>query len=255
MADRGYPSSKPNLQTPRAVNGGGGPPSFPTTKAQAYGANRPVYRPQPMKPRRRSSRGCCCACCLWLTLILIALVFLAAIAGGVFYVLYRPRRPNFTVSSIRLAALNVTASNQLASRLDLSMTARNPNKKLVYLYDPISIAVSSGGVDVGDGSFPAFVHDTKNTTILKTTVSTSGESVDASAAADLKKKSKLPLEIDLETNAGMKIGGLKTKKMGIKVHCAAIDVAVPKGKTARSPSTLDSPCKVKLRIKIWKWTF
>ncbi|XP_008782538.1 NDR1/HIN1-like protein 13 [Phoenix dactylifera] len=255
MADRVFPSSKPNPQPPQAVNGSGGPPSFPTTKAQAYGATRPRYRPQPMKPRRRSSRSCCCACCLWLTLILIALVLLAAIAGGVFYFLYRPRRPDFTVSSLRLAALNVTASNHLASRLDLSVTARNPNKKLVYLYDPISIAVSSGGVDVGDGSFPAFVHDTKNTTILKTTVSSSGESVDPSAAADLKKKSKLPLEIDLETKAGVKIGGLKTKKIGIKVHCEGIDVAVPKGKTAPSPSSPDVMCKVKLRIKIWKWTF
>lgn len=252
MADRVYPSSKPNLQTPQAVNGGGGPPSFPGTKAQAYGARRPVYRPQPMKPRRR---GRCCSCCLWLTLILIALVLLAAIAGGVFYIIYRPRRPDFTVSSIRLAALNVTASDQLASRLDLSLTVRNPNKKLVYLYDPISIAVSSGGVDVGDGSFPAFVHDTKNITILKTTVSTSGESVDTSAATDLKKKSKLPVEIDLETKAGVKIGGLETKKMKIKVHCPAIDVAVPKGKTASSPSSPDAACKVKLRIKIWKWTF
>ncbi|XP_008793226.1 NDR1/HIN1-like protein 13 [Phoenix dactylifera] len=255
MADRVYPSSKPNLQRPRAVNTGGGPPSFPATKAQAYGANRPSYRPQPMKPRRRSRRGCCCACCLWLALILIALVLLAAIAGGVFYVLYRPRRPDFTVTSLRLAALNVTASNHLASRLDLSVTARNPNKKLVYLYDPISISVSSGGVDVGDGSFPAFVHDTKNTTILRTTVSTSGESVDASAAADLKKKSKLPLEIDLETKAGVKIGGLKTKKMWIKVHCVGIDVAAPKGKTAPSPSHPDATCQVRLRFKIWKWTF
>lgn len=255
MADRVYPSSKPNPQPPRAVNGGGGPPSFPATKAQAYGATRPPYRPQPMKSRRRSRRGCCCTFCLWLTLIIIALAFLAAIAGGIFYVLYRPRRPDYTVTSLRLAALNVTASNQLASRLDLSITARNPNKKLVYLYDPISIAVFSGGVEVGDGSFPGFVHDTKNTTILKTTVSTSGESVDASAAADLKKKSKLPLEIDLDTKAGVKIGGLKTKKIGIKVHCEGIDVAVPKGKTAPSPYSPDSQCKVKLRIKIWKWTF
>ncbi|XP_010915257.2 NDR1/HIN1-like protein 13 [Elaeis guineensis] len=255
MADRVYPSSKPNPQPPQAINGGGGPPSFPATKAQAYGATRPPYRPQPMKSRRRSRRGRCCTCCLWLTLILIALVLLAAIAGGIFYVLYRPRRPEFTVTSLRLAALNVTASNQLASRFDLSITARNPNKKLVYLYDPISVAISSGGVDVGDGSFPAFVQDTKSTTILKTTVSTSGESVDASAAADLKKKSKLPLEIDLDTKAGVKIGGLKTKKIGMKVHCEGFDAAVPKGKTAPSPSSPDATCKVKLRIKIWKWTF
>ncbi|KAH0468456.1 hypothetical protein IEQ34_003489 [Dendrobium chrysotoxum] len=261
MADRVYPSAKPNPNPPQsaanggatATNGGGGTqPSFPPTKSQLY--NRPMYRPQAPAKRRRTRRGCCRSCCCWLVLILISLIILAALAGGIFYILYRPQRPNFSVSSVQLTTLNVSASNQVTSKLNIAVTARNPNKKIVFVYDPISISVTSDGADFGDGSFPGFVHQKKNTTVMRTTATSSGQSVDPSVAVTLK-KSTVNLDIDLETKAGVKLGGLKTKKMKIRVHCAGIRVAVPKGKKTSSPSTPDVSCKVKLRFKIWKWTF
>ncbi|KAJ6802313.1 uncharacterized protein M6B38_194660 [Iris pallida] len=266
MAERIYPSAKPNPHPPTsAANGLGASaaaaPSFPATKAQAYG--RPIHRPPPatkqQRRRRRSGRGCCCSCCLWLTLILIAAVLLAAIAGGVFYVLYRPRRPTFTVSSLCLSQLNLTSpANLLASRLDLSVTARNPNREVEFAYDPVSVSVSSdSGVHLGDGSFPPFLHGAKNTTVLRTSVSSSGESVDSSAVSDLKKKSTIPVVIELDTRAGVKVGKLKTKKIGIRVRCEGVSVPVPKNKkgaAAAAATTPDVSCKVKLRIKIWKWT-
>ncbi|KAJ6816521.1 uncharacterized protein M6B38_414465 [Iris pallida] len=261
MAERIYPSAKPNPHPPTsAPNGGAAPPSFPANKAQAYG--RPMYRPQPGKQqqrrRRGGGRGCCCSLCLWLTLILIAALLLAAIAGGVFYVLYRPHRPTFTVSSLRLSQLNLTSPSAVASRLDLSITARNPNRKVEFAYDPVSVSVYSGDVHLGDGTFPPFLHEARNTTVLKTTVSSAaGESVDASAASGLKKKSTIPLAIELDTRAGVRVGKLKTKKIGIRVRCEGVSVPVPKNKkgaAAAAATTPDVSCKVKLRIKIWKWT-
>ncbi|CAL9771813.1 unnamed protein product [Musa acuminata subsp. burmannicoides] len=264
MADRVYPSAKPNPQPSQALNGGGGgggaggAPSFPPTKGQTYSATLPAYRPQPRKPpppRRRSRRGCCCSCCLWLTLIIVALVFLAAIAAGVFYAIYRPRRPTFEVDGLRLSAFNVSGAGQLTSRLDLNVTARNPNAKIVYLYDAASISVFSGDVDVGDGSFPAFLQEAKNTTHLSAKLSApSGQTLDSTAASDLRKKTSLPLEIAVDTKVGVKIGGLKTKKMGIQMRCEGINIGVPKGKAAPVASSPNAACKVKLRIKIWKWT-
>ncbi|WOL14040.1 hypothetical protein Cni_G22820 [Canna indica] len=260
MADGAYPSAKPIPPPPQALNGdGSGQPSFPPTKGQTYGSTLPTYRPQPRKPppprRRRSRRGCCCCCCLWLTLILVALVFLAAIAAGVFYLIYHPHRPTFEVVGLRLAAFNVSVTGHLTSRLDLNVTARNPNGKIVYLYDAASIAAQSGGVDIGDGTFPAFVHGAENTTLLTTKLSAGAQTaLDSTAAANLRKKTTLPLEIDVDTKVGVKIGGLKTKKMGIQVRCTGIDVGVPKGKAAVPVSSTKAACQVKLRIKIWKWT-
>ncbi|CAA6671667.1 unnamed protein product [Spirodela intermedia] len=238
MAERIYPSAKHGGANGAAAGGAAAGPAFPAPKAQMYGSARPIYRPQQSKARRRGGRRCSlCCCCCWITLILIALIFMAAIAG----------------ESSTLSAFNVTTANAFSSRLNVSLAARNPNKKLVFVYDSISVSVSTGGVGIGDGSFPSFVHEARNTTLLKTTVASAGQSLETSAASDLKKKSSLALEIRLETKAGVKLGGMKTKRVRIRVTCDGINVAVPKGKVSPTVSSPDASCNVELRIKIWKW--
>ncbi|KAK9102565.1 hypothetical protein Sjap_019819 [Stephania japonica] len=262
MTDRIYPSAKPaGAVAPASANGTN--PSFPATKAQLYGASRPPYRPQPKPQRYR--RSCCCSCILWTIILLIALVFLVAIAGAIFWVLYRPQRPNFSVTTLRFAQFNVTrskdGSSRLNSKLDLAVSTRNPNKKIVFGYDPITVSVSSNGVGIGDGTVPAFVHERKNTTLLKASVMSAATELDSSSAsslsADLKRKSGLPLEIEMDTKVQVKIGSLKAKKVGIRVSCSGIQAVVPKGKEKSTTPVSDSiaKCKVDLRIKIWKWTF
>lgn len=253
MADKIYPASKPgaapvNPPVPTAN------PTFPASKAHLYNATRPVYRPQPRRSRR--SRSCCCSCCLWITFTLILLIIIAAIAGGVVYVLYRPHRPTFSVSSLRISQFNLTSSNELTTKFNFTITVRNPNKKIVFYYDPVSISFNSNDVDVGDGSIPAFTMGKKNTTLLRTIVSTSGQTVDDSSnlKSDLKKKKSVPLKIQLDTKVKAKIGSFKTKKVPIRVTCEGIKAAAPSGKTATAATTSDAKCKVDLRIKIWKWT-
>lgn len=219
MADRAYPQ-----------------PPFPATKGQLY--NRPIYRQQP-PPRR-------CRCCCYLLIAILSIIFLAGLAGGIFYAIFRPHRPTFSISSLSLSALNTNASGHLTSRLNITVTARNPNRKITYLYDQISFTISSGGAGIGEGSFPGFVHGAKSTHVMSSTAAT---------AADLK-RSSIQLEIGLETKAGMKVGRMETKKVGIKIYCRGIEIASPKGKKAppAAAATVDSSCEAKLRMKIWKWT-
>lgn len=258
MAEKIYPASKPNTgPTPAAPTGAGngngnGNPAFPATKAQMYNATRPVYRPQP----RRSRRSCCCSCCLWITFVILLLIVIAAIAGGVVYVLYRPHRPSFSVSSLHVSQFNLTSSDKLTTKFNFTISARNPNKKIVFFYDPVSVSFNSKDVDVGDGLIPAFTMGKKNTTMLRTTVSTTGQTVDDNSAlkSDLKSKKSLPLKIQLDTKVKAKIGSFKTKKVPIRVTCEGIKAAAPTGKTATTATTSDAKCKVDLRIKIWKWT-
>ncbi|KAK7325116.1 hypothetical protein VNO77_29203 [Canavalia gladiata] len=254
MTDRVYPSAKP------AANGNGAAanPSFPATKAQLYGATRPTYRPQPHH-RRRSRRRCCCTFCFWLILILLILLFLLGVAGTVFYLLYRPHRPSFTVTSLKLSYLNLTTSSStLSSRFDLNVSATNPNKKILFAYDITSISILSGDVDVGDGTIPAFQHGKKNTTLLKASISSSGQALTSDDAsrlkANMKSKSGLPLEVKLETKVKAKMGNLKTPKVGIRVFCDGIRVTLPTGKKPATASTKNVKCDVNVRFKIWKWT-
>uniref|UniRef100_A0A6N2MC24 Late embryogenesis abundant protein LEA-2 subgroup domain-containing protein n=1 Tax=Salix viminalis TaxID=40686 RepID=A0A6N2MC24_SALVM len=169
MADKVYPSTKPASNGTAATK-----PSFPATKAQQYGATRPAYRPQPAS--RKRSRGCCCACVLWTTVVIFILIVLAAIAGGIIYALYRPHRPTFVVSGLKISSLNLTSTSHLTTNINLNITTRNPNKKLVYTYSPITISVTTekDGVLVGSGSLPSFVHGTKNTTFLRASITSSG---------------------------------------------------------------------------------
>ncbi|KAI3727325.1 hypothetical protein L1987_67138 [Smallanthus sonchifolius] len=250
MAEKIYPAAKPaGGPAPAAANGN---PTFPATKAQLYNQSRPVYRPQP----RRSRRSCCCSFCLWITFTIVILIVIAAVAGGVAYVIYRPHRPTFSVSALHVSQFNLTSSNKLTTRFNFTVTARNPNKKIVFYYDPVSVSFKSNDVDVGDGTIPAFTMAKKNTTALRTVVSTTGKGVDDNSGlkSDLKNKKSLPLKIQLDTKVKAKIGSFKTKKLPIRVTCDGIKAAAPTGKTATTATTSDAKCKVDLRIKIWKWT-
>ncbi|XP_038705549.1 NDR1/HIN1-like protein 13 [Tripterygium wilfordii] len=258
MADRVYPSAKPpttnTTATPMTAN-----PAFPATKAQLYGASRPPYRPQPN--HRRHRRGCCCSCCLWTTFIIIALLVLIAVAGAVLYVIYRPHRPSFTVSGLKVSSLNLTSSSKLVSNINLNITTRNPNKNLVYIYNPTTISVTTDdGIDIGTGSIPSFKHGTKNITLLTASItSNTNQALDDASAkklrSDLKTKSGVPLKIKLETKVKVKIGGVKSPKVRIRVTCDGIKATAPTGKAATMASTSNAKCKVDLRFKIWKWTF
>ncbi|KAE8699431.1 Kinase superfamily protein isoform 1 [Hibiscus syriacus] len=226
----------------------------PATKAQLYGASRPLYRPQPNRHRR----SCCCSCCLWTTIAI--LILLAAIAGAILYVLYRPHRPTFAVSSLKVSTLNITSASKLITNINLNVEAKNPNKKLVYSYDPTTISITtSEDIDIGDGSFGSFVHGTKNTTLLKAAITSSNQELDDTSAGKLKTalktKNGLPLKIKLETKVKAKMGALKTPKLKIMVTCEGVKVTVPKGKSATTASTSNAKCKVDLKLKIWKWTF
>uniref|UniRef100_A0A0E0JF63 Late embryogenesis abundant protein LEA-2 subgroup domain-containing protein n=1 Tax=Oryza punctata TaxID=4537 RepID=A0A0E0JF63_ORYPU len=291
MSSNGKPNPPPAAAA-AAGNGAGGPPKM---------YQRPIYRPQaPAKRRRggggRSCRFSCCCCFFYAILVLLLLAFVAAVAGGAFYLLYRPHRPAFTLSVARINKLSLSSSATaptLTGSIDVTLTAKNPNKKLVYLYDDFTVtaATAANAVPLGEGSVPGFVHDAGNITVIKATISASALGVDpTTASTDIKKSGEFPITLDLETKAGVKVGGLKTKKIGVLVHCEGIKVAAPappppppakkkkggvKLSVADAPSpaasvddtaatTTPSPpaattvarvCQVRIRVKIWKWTF
>ncbi|XP_019198363.1 PREDICTED: protein YLS9-like [Ipomoea nil] len=232
-----------------ATNGG--------AKSQTYNAPRPMYRPKPPS-RRRGSRSCVCCCCLWITFLVIILVLLVAGAGAIFWLIYRPQRPDFVVDSLQLSQLALTSS-ALTSKFTVSLSARNPNKKVEFIYDPISVSVFSGDAAIGSGTIPGFEHGAKNTTALKTNVAAAGESLDADQVSAMKSaiknKSRFPVKITLDTKVKVKAAGLKTKRVGIRVTCDDIRVAAPAKKSPSKATIPNDKCNVDVRFKIWKWNF
>ncbi|XP_010459364.1 PREDICTED: protein YLS9-like [Camelina sativa] len=265
--DRVYPASKP----PGIVGGGGGGattnPTFSANKAQLYSANRPAYRPPAGRRRSSHSRGCCCRCCCWTIFVIILLVLLVAAASAVVYLIYRPQRPNFSVSSLKISSLNFTSATHLTTAISLSVIARNPNKNVGFLYDDTDITLyksATGGGDdddvvIGKGSIPSFVHGKKNTTLLRSTIGSPPGDLDEISAGklkgDLKAKKGVAIKIVLNTKVKVKMGSLKTPKSGIRVTCEGIKLVAPTGKKPTTAVTSAAKCKVDPRFKIWKITF
>lgn len=254
MGDRAYvPASKP--VPVRATNGtanGGGPPR-PAPPSMLPGGRvppPPMYRPKPMQSRppprrpRRSARGWCCACCLWLTLVLVGLVFLGAIAAGVFYVVYRPRPPSFAVTSLRLAALNVSDSDALSSRIEFTVTARNPNDKIAFAYGDMAASFSSGGADVGDGVVPGFLHQPGNTTVIRASASVSAETIDPVQAAALRSRKSHVMSAEMDAKVGFQIGRFKSKRISVRVNCAGVSAGLAKPTAAPAPAPEAEPTVV-----------
>ena len=68
--------------------------------------------------------------------------------------------------SLKLYYLNLT-SNTLNSCFDIIVSAMNPNKKILFAYNPTSITILSGYINVDDGTIPGFQHPKKNTMLSK----------------------------------------------------------------------------------------
>ncbi|KAF3655758.1 putative delta(8)-fatty-acid desaturase-like [Capsicum annuum] len=264
MTDRVYP----NGTATAAAN-----PNAAPVKNQMYNPNRVPYRPTPTAyhrhnhSRRRSCSGrrCFCMCCFWSILIICIVVLLAAIAGAIFYVLYHPQRPTFSISSLKISNFNLTTNSaddatHLTASLSLTISTKNPNKKLIYKYDTISItALSSNQVVLANGSFRGFTNSPGNITIIHSPLSMVSQVLDAdsvtSLKSDLKRKAGMPITILMDTMVVVKMDTLKSKRVGIRVTCEGIHGQTPKGKAPAVASTNNARCKVDLRIKILKWTF
>ncbi|WOG85581.1 hypothetical protein DCAR_0104772 [Daucus carota subsp. sativus] len=270
MTDRVYPSAtKPNgtatTTAPAATNHHNHHQPLPVPPAKAplrhpYRQNPP--HPAPRHRRSRRTHFCCCFC--WSIFILLLLLTIAAIAAAIAYSIYRPQRPTFAFTSLKLSQFNLTTaaddSTTLTTKLNLTLSSTNPNKKLTFSYFPIQIsAITTSEVQIGQSSFTNFTSSPKNITYIHTSLRSTSQVLDADSVAslrsDLKKKSGLPLKVLLDTKVVIKADNLKTKKLGIRIKCEGVHVTAPKGKSASVASVGKAKCKVDLRVKIWKWTF
>jgi hypothetical protein len=55
-----------------------------------------------------------------------------------------------------------------------------------------------------------------------------------SLRSDLKRKSGVPMKIQMDTKVKVKLGGLRSKKAGIRVSCQGITRVAPKSKSSWS---------------------
>ncbi|ESQ50308.1 hypothetical protein EUTSA_v10002067mg [Eutrema salsugineum] len=270
--DKHFQSSKPAIPT--------APPPIPNGATNSNPIPIPPrhhpYRQQPYSHQQRrwqrpSNRRICCCCCFWSILILLITILIASLIAIGLYVIYHPRPPSFSVASLRIQRFNLTTSPDsssaahLSSLFKLTLITKNPNSHFVYNYEPflVSVVTDPDEIFLGNGTIPAFSSGEKNMTSFRGIVVTSTETreVDfgdvSGLKSDLKRRNGLDLKILMDTKVEIRMGKLKSKRVGIRVSCTEIKGSLPKGKASATSmaSTDKSKCKVDLRIKFWNWTF
>jgi len=149
---------------------------------------------------------------------------------------YRPRPPTFAVTSLRLAALNVSDSDALTSRIEFTVTARNPNDKIAFRYGDIAASFASEGADVGDGVVPGFLHPAGNTTVIRAEASTAASTIDPVQAAALRSRKSHVMAAQMDAKVGFQIGRFKSKSINVRVNCAGVSVGLAKPAPAAAPA-------------------
>lgn len=173
--------------------------------------------------RRKPRRSCCARLCCTLLVSFIALILLSAVAAAVFYFVFRPESPHYSIESVSISGFNLTTSAPISPELGVTVKADNPNDKIGFYYrSGSSINVFYKDVKFGSGSLPVFYQGTNNVTKFTTALKGSGIELTGStrkALIDEQKKGTVPLRLDLRAPVKIKVGSVKTWEIVVKVDC------------------------------------
>ncbi|KAL8160219.1 hypothetical protein V2J09_001756 [Rumex salicifolius] len=188
---------------------------------------------------RQHRRGGCRRCCCTTLGLLILLVCLLAAAVGIFFLIYQPKAPSFSVTRVSVNGMNITSKNSasvmISPVLNVTVRAENPNSKIGIYYEPgSSVTVYHDGVKLCGGSLPVFYQASRNVTVFSTELDGGDIVLSSSARAKLaseQEKGNVPLKMEVEVPARVRVGSLKTWKLTAKVECTvALSALSPKAK-------------------------
>uniref|UniRef100_A0ACD5Y7G7 Uncharacterized protein n=1 Tax=Avena sativa TaxID=4498 RepID=A0ACD5Y7G7_AVESA len=201
--------------------------------------------------KRRLRRGCIGACGAVILLLLASAAFVGAV-----YLVFRPRAPAFSVSSLSIRGLNASSTqSQLSPALDLAVRADNgANRKVGVDYRGGSgeVSVSYSGTRLAAGAWPAFRQAPRNVTAFSTTLSGTGvifsDEQRKQLAAEQAARA-VPLTVEARVPVRLLFGKvLRTWTVDVKATC---EVTVDR--LAGEAAAANRGCRVKVRPFLWWW--
>ncbi|KAI9381656.1 hypothetical protein POPTR_015G148200v4 [Populus trichocarpa] len=179
----------------------------------------PVIHTKP--PKERSS--CCCRFLCWTLSLLFLLILLIGVVAGILYLVFQPKLPKYSIDRLQITQFNLTNNSSLTATFDVTITARNPNKKVGVYYEGGShISVWYTGTNLCQGSLPRFYQGHRNTTVLNVVLS--GQTNDANTLiTSLQQQQQqtgiIPLNLRVIQPVRIKFGKLKIMKVKFRVRC------------------------------------
>ncbi|CAM6111844.1 unnamed protein product [Calypogeia fissa] len=215
--------------------------------------------PAHLTRRRYKKRGCAChkgRCCMTsLCSTGITLIVIIGIGILIFWLYVQPKSPHYTIGNVRITGLDpkaVAAAQKTGSvntTTTFALEIRNPNKRIGYYYDTVSVNVAILGVQVGNGELPSFFQGHDNITFLTDNLKSGPLSMielTQTGVLSATQAGQVPLDFKVDVNANVKIGSWKTPKFKIDISCSvfASPTIAPSGTAA-----LGKGCSHK--IKFW----
>ncbi|XP_008802758.1 NDR1/HIN1-like protein 6 [Phoenix dactylifera] len=208
------------------------------------GTTIPVAHAKPTKKKR----SCCCRCLCWTILTIIVLIILVAATAGILYLIFDPKIPKYSVDRLSISAFDVDNNMTVRAGFDVTVTARNPNKKIgIYYEDGSYLSVWYTDSSLCNGSFPEFYQGHRNTTVLNVTL-TGETQLGSEILTELQQQQQtgtIPLLFKGDVPVRVKFGSLKLWKMTFRVRC---NLVVNSLSASNKISIKSSSCKFKLKL-------
>ncbi|KAJ6764341.1 LATE EMBRYOGENESIS ABUNDANT (LEA) HYDROXYPROLINE-RICH GLYCOPROTEIN FAMILY [Salix koriyanagi] len=160
-----------------------------------------------------------------------------------------PKLPKFSIDSLQITKFNLTSNSSLSATFNVTITAKNPNKKVGVYYEGGShISVWYTGTNLCQGSLPKFYQGHRNTTVLNVLLSgqtDDGSTLITSLQQQQQQTGTIPLSLRVNQPVRIKLGKLKLMKVKFRVRCRLdIDsLSVNNAITIRNSS-----CKFRFRL-------
>ncbi|KAI4348893.1 hypothetical protein L6164_009559 [Bauhinia variegata] len=207
----GYP---PGTAYPYAV-----PP--PPTYSNIY--VEPTPNPRFYNPPSRHSTLFC--------RLLTAAAVVFAIVGLIFFITWlvlKPRLPHFRVESATVTSLNATGA-ELTARWDITLSIRNPNRKLAIYYDSLDAKVSYGDYGgLATTHLPPFIQETQNETRVRAQLSVIDEYVDNDVVKDIAAEravGSVKFGVTVLAWIRFRTGVWRTRDHVLRVYCDPINIS------------------------------
>ncbi|CAA7396844.1 unnamed protein product [Spirodela intermedia] len=115
-------------------------------------------------------------------IIISIVVFLAfGFATLVLWLVLRPNLPLFAISSASVSSFNVSGGQQFSAKFNLSISVRNPNRKMGILYDKIEARVLYQSETLSETSLAPFYLEKENSTVVPASFESVAKYLEANA--------------------------------------------------------------------------
>ncbi|ERN16142.1 NDR1/HIN1-like protein 10 [Amborella trichopoda] len=250
MADQ----SKPVTGYPAAQPYYGATPSGNPSSANSYPAPppyyaNPYYQPPPPPPPQPYYNSATYGSSLIRRAfaIAIAVIIIFGLVSLIFWLVLRPKVPEYTVQSASISQFNLSDS-KLTANWNVTLNSFNGNKKMGIYYDEIRVSLYYGSELLSQTGLPPFYQETKNSTVLIARFASDGDFVGDEVGKKMsaqKGNGNVEFNVRLAAWVRFNTGGWRTRRHVLIVLCDHVNIGFNSSSSVVGNLTRDFvPCRV-----------